>query len=63
MLHEMYSKEGANMMFWFTAAGVVLGGLGLMTQSDLFFKSGASFLFIGAIFLFVTMNKMLAYGK
>ena len=63
MLHEMYSKEGAGMMFWFTASGVMLGGFGLMAESDLFFKAGASFLFIGALFLFVTMNKMLAYGK
>lgn len=63
MLHEMYSKEGANMMFWFTSVGVVLAGLGLMGESDLLFKAGASFLFMGAIFLFVTMDKMLAYGK
>ena len=63
MLHEMYSKEGASMMFWFTASGVVLGGLGLLFESDILFKGGASFLFAGAIFLFVTMRKMLAYGK
>ncbi|SFV53132.1 hypothetical protein MNB_SV-10-665 [hydrothermal vent metagenome] len=63
MLHEMYSKEGASMMFWFTASGVVLGGLGLLFESDMLFKGGASFLFAGAIFLFITMRKMLAYGK
>ncbi len=63
MLHEMYSKEGANMMFNFTVAGVVLGGFGLLFESDILFKAGASFLFIGAIFLYITMNKMLAYGK
>ncbi len=63
MLHEMYSKEGASMMFWFTAAGVMLGGLGLLTVNDTLFKAGASFLFMGAVFLFVTMRKMLAYGK
>ena len=63
MLHEMYSKEGASMMFWFTASGVVLGGLGLLFENDVLFKGGASFLFTGAIFLFVTMRKMLAYGK
>ncbi len=63
MLHEMYSKEGANMMFWFTATGVVLGGSGLMMESSILFKSGASFLFMGAIFLFITMRKMLAYGE
>ncbi len=63
MLHEMYSKEGASMMFWFTAAGVVLGGFGLLFENNILFKGGASFLFAGAIFLFITMRKMLAYGK
>jgi len=63
MLHEMYPKKGASMMFWFTAAGVVIGGFGLMAESDLFFKAGASFLFIGAVFLYTSMNQMLSYGK
>jgi len=63
MLHEMYSKEGAGMMFWFTVLGVTLGGFGLMIESNLLFKAGASFLFMGAVFLFVTMQKMLSYGK
>jgi len=63
MLHEMYSKEGAAMMFNFTVAGVVLGGFGLLFESDILFKAGGSFLFTGAIFLYMTMNKMLAYGK
>ncbi|RRS30591.1 MAG: hypothetical protein P794_06480 [Epsilonproteobacteria bacterium (ex Lamellibrachia satsuma)] len=63
MLHEMYSKEGASMMYWFTTTGVVLGGLGLLFENDILFKGGASFLFTGAIFLFITMRKMLSYGK
>ena len=63
MLHEMYNKEGANMMFWFTAAGVLLGGAGLLFESDLLFKAAGSFLFTGAIFLYITMKKMLSYGK
>ena len=63
MLHEMYSKEGASMMFWFTAVGVVLGGLGLLFESDILFKAGGSFLFTGAVFLYITMKKMLAYGE
>ena len=63
MLHEMYSKEGASMMFWFTVSGVVLGGFGLLFENNILFKGGASFLFAGAIFLFITMRKMLAYGK
>jgi len=62
MLHEMYSKEGASMMFWFTASGVFLGGMGLLFESDTLFKMGGSFLFAGAIFLYITMKKMLSYG-
>jgi len=63
MLHEMYSKEGANMMFGFTAIGVFVGGFGLLFESDILFKAGGSFLFTGAIFLYITMKKMLAYGE
>ena len=63
MLHEMYSKEGASMMFGFTAAGVMLGGFGLLFESDILFKAGASFLLTGAVFLYITMKKMLAYGE
>jgi hypothetical protein len=63
MLHEMYPKKSASMMFWFTAAGVVIGGFGLMAESSLFFKAGASFLFIGAVFLYMSMQNMLSYGK
>ena len=63
MLHEMYSKEGASIMFGFTTAGVMLGGFGLLFESDTLFKAGGSFLFTGAIFLYITMKKMLAYGE
>jgi hypothetical protein len=50
-------------MFNFTVAGVILGGFGLLFESDVLFKAGGSFLFAGAIFLYITMNKMLAYGE
>jgi len=63
MLHEMYSKKGASVMFNFTASGVVLGGMGLLFESTILFKAGGSFLFAGAIFLYITMKKMLAYGS
>ncbi len=63
MLHEMYSKEGASMMFGFSVAGVILGGVGLLFESDIVFKAGASFLFAGALFLYIIMKKMLAYGE
>jgi len=63
MLHEMYSKKGAAVMFNFTVAGVVLGGIGLLFESTILFKAGGSFLFAGAIFLYITMQNMLAYGE
>jgi hypothetical protein len=63
MLHEMYSKEGASVMFNFTALGVILGGFGLLFESELLFKAGGSFLFAGSIFLWITMQKMLSYGS
>jgi len=62
MLHEMYSKEGASMMFWFTSAGVFMGGMGLLFENTMLFHAGGSFLLFGAIFLYLTMKKMLAYG-
>ena len=63
MLHEMYPKEQANVMFWFSAIGTVIGGLGLLFESDYLFKSGSSLLMIGAVFLYMSMSKMLKYGK
>jgi hypothetical protein len=63
MLHEMYPKEQANMMFWHSSIGTVLGGLGLLVESDYLFKVGASLLIVGAVFLYLSMSKMLGYGK
>jgi len=63
MLHEMYPKEKANMMFWYSSIGTVLGGVGLLVESDYLFKSGASLLVVGAVFLYLSMSKMLSYGK
>lgn len=63
MLHEMYPKDGASMMFWFSTTGVVITGSGLLFENILMFKAGGSFLFIGAIFVNITMHKMLAFGK
>ena len=63
MLHEMYPKEQANMMFWHSSIGTVLGGIGLLVESDYLFKVGASLLIVGAVFLYLSMSKMLGYGK
>lgn len=62
MLHEMYPKEGASMLFGFTLVGVLIVGMGLLFESSSAFKAGASFLAAGAFFLVVTMYQMLSYG-
>ena len=63
MLHEMYPKEQATMMFWYSSIGTVFGGVGLLVESDYLFKVGASLLTVGAVFLYLSMSKMLGYGK
>jgi len=63
MLNEMYPKDQANMMFWYSSIGTVLGGIALLIQNDFLFKAGAGFLIVGAIFLYLSMSKMLGYGK
>ena len=63
MLHEMYPKAQANMMFGYSSIGTVLGGVGLLIENDFLFKSGASFLIVGGVFLYLSMSKMLSYGK
>jgi len=62
MLHEMYPKKKANMMFWYSSTGTVIAGLGLLIESDLLFKGGASFMILGAIFMYLSMTEMLGYG-
>jgi len=63
MLHEMYPKEKANMMFNYSSIGTVLSGLGLLIQNDFLFKSGASLMIVGAFFLYLSMSEMLGYGE
>ena len=63
MLHEMYPKEQANMMFWYSSIGTLLGGVGILFENDYLFKSGASLLIVGAVFMYLSMSKMLSYGK
>ncbi len=63
MLHEMYPKEQASMMFWYSSIGTILGAIGLLVQNDYLFKSGVSLLIVGALFLYISMSQMLRYGK
>ena len=62
MLHEMYPKAKAGMMFWYSSGGTVLGGLGLLVQNDFLFNAGAGFMIVGAFFLYLSMTEMLGYG-
>ena len=63
MFGQMYPKDKAEMLFWFSSIGTILGGVALLIESDFMFKSAASLLFVGAIFLYLSMSNMLAYGK
>ena len=63
MLHEMYPKEQSSMMFWYSAIGTILGAVGLLFESDYIFTFGVSLLIVGAVFLYMSMSKMLGYGK
>ncbi len=62
MLHEMYPKKKAEMMFWYSSGGTILGGLGLFVQNDFLFHAGAGFMTVGAFFLYLSMREMLGYG-
>jgi hypothetical protein len=63
MLHEMYPKEQASIMFWYTSTGVVLGGVSLLIHNEFLFKASVSLLIFGGLFLYLSMSKMLNYGK
>ncbi len=63
MLHEMYPKRKAEMMFWYSSGGTILGGLGLLVQNDFLFHAGSAFMAVGAIFLYISMREMLGYGE
>ena len=63
MLADMVPKKGAEYQFWFSALGVSVAGFGLLIENDLIFKSGASFIAIGAIFLFLNLIWMITSKK
>ncbi len=63
MLHEMFSKESADFMFYFSASGVLIAGIGLIFDSNMLFKGGASFMFVGSLFMLQSMNKMLNFSE
>jgi len=63
MLADMVPKKGAEFQFWFSTIGTCLAGFGLLIENDLVFKSGASFMAIGAISLFLNILYMINFKK
>jgi len=63
MLADMVPVKMADFQFAFSTLGLILGGLGVFLQNDTLFKSGASFLVAGAVFLLMSMRYMMAFGK
>ncbi len=61
MLADMVPQKSADFQFWFTAAGVAVGTLGLLSGSSELFKAGASFLAAGGIFLIHSMIYMMRF--
>ena len=63
MLADMVPVRLADYQFVFTAAGVGIGGLGILFQNETLFKSGSTFVAVGAVFLVVSVVKMINFGK
>ncbi len=61
MLNEMYPKKMAEYEFWFSAFGVFVSTVGLLTQSDEIFKAGVYLIFTGALFLGFSVKWMLNF--
>ncbi len=63
MLADMVPKKPGEFQFWFTTAGVVMGGAGLLLGSDELFKGGAAFMAAGSIFMFYSVRWMMNFGR
>ncbi len=63
MLADMIPKKSGEFQFWFSTAGVIIAGAGLLFGSDELFRGGAAFMAIGAVFMFVSVRWMINFGK
>jgi len=63
MLGDMLPDRRANWQFWFTTAGLVIGGAGLLFGSEGLFHGGVTLMVVGAGFMFSSVRFMLAFGK
>gem|GEM_PF-4041141 len=50
-------------MFAFAAPGTVVAGLGLLVQNDTLFKAGGAFMVAGGLWLVITIEKIIRFGK
>jgi len=63
MLHEMLPERRATWQFWFTTAGLIAGGLGLLFGSESLFHGGVTLMTVGAGFMLSSVWYMLSFGK
>ncbi|WP_456401565.1 hypothetical protein [Hydrogenimonas sp.] len=63
MLADMIPKKPGEYQFWFSTAGMIVGGIGLLFGSDELFRAGGAFMAIGAIFMFISVRWMMNFGK
>jgi len=59
----MYPKKMADWEFYFTAAGVVVAGLGILTEWYDLYYGGVALFIVGAGFMLASVKWMLAFGK
>ncbi len=63
MLNEMLPERRSEWQFWFTTAGLIVGGIGLLFGSDSLFHGGVTLMVVGAGFMLSSVLYMLAFGK
>lgn len=63
MLADMIPVKSANMQFMFSSLGVVIIAIGILAMDDSIYKSGVSFLSVGAIFLLNDILYMIRFKE
>ena len=63
MLNEMVPIREAYIQMYVTAIGVMMVGLALLFRVDTLFNAGVSVLVVGALFLLMSVYRMMQYGK
>ncbi len=61
MLHEMYPKRMANWEFAFSAAGVIVAGVGIILGVNDLFRGGVALLIVAAGFMLASVKWMLSF--